>query len=435
MASLSNDPNGRRRIQFIDANGERKTIRLGKMAKRNAETVKGHVEELVGSSITSDPPRDSTSRWLADLDSVLYDKLVAVGLAKAREIATLGEFTRRYIDGRSDIKPRTRINLERVRRYLLECFDADRPMREFTKGDAEDFRQFLINDGKAENTTRRAIGRARQFFRAAQDRELIRLNPFEGMVAAVRANVDRFHFVSRSDSEKIIQACPNTEWKMIFVLARYGGLRCPSEVLALKWDDINWEHKKIRVPSPKTEHHDGKGSRTIPLFPELQDHLLAGFDEADEGAEFVITRYRNSNANLRTQLLRIIDRAGVERWEKPFQNLRSTRETELAEDFSMHVVCTWIGNSQPIAMQHYMQVTDEHFERACRGNKQEKGEAKAAQNAAQTTHETARSHRKHGREERSEAVEPSTDIAEVRRTSRYVENEKVPPEGLEPSTR
>ena len=49
---------------------------------------------------------------------------------------------------------------------------------------------------------------------------------------------------------------------------------------------------------------------------------------------------------------------------KLFQNLRSTRETELAEDFPMHVVCQWIGNSQPIAAKHYLPVTDDHFSRA-----------------------------------------------------------------------
>ena len=30
----------------------------------------------------------------------------------------------------------------------------------------------------------------------------------------------------------------------------------------------------------------------------------------------------------------------------------------------MHVVCEWIGNSQPIAAKHYLQVTDEHYRQA-----------------------------------------------------------------------
>ena len=76
--------------------------------------------------------------------------------------------------------------------------------------------------------------------------------------------------------------------------------------------------------------------------------------------------YRNKNANLRTQLLRIVRRAGVVPWEKPFQNMRSSRETELVEEHPLHVVCAWIGNTPTIASQHYLQVTNEHFAKAIR---------------------------------------------------------------------
>jgi hypothetical protein len=67
---------------------------------------------------------------------------------------------------------------------------------------------------------------------------------------------------------------------------------------------------------------------------------------------------------LRTQLERIINKAGLKRWPKLFQNLRSTRETELAERWPEHVVCAWIGNSKAVAREHYLQVTEEHLERA-----------------------------------------------------------------------
>ena len=104
-------------------------------------------------------------------------------------------------------------------------------------------------------------------------------------------------------------------------------------------------HRNISLlPSPCLPRGE---SREIPLFPELWPYLEECFDLAEPGTEYVITRYRDTNANLRTQLLRIIQRAGLQRWPKLFQNLRSTRETELAEDFPMHVGCQWIGNSQP----------------------------------------------------------------------------------------
>jgi len=95
--------------------------------------------------------------------------------------------------------------------------------------------------------------------------------------------------------------------------------------------------------------------------------------------EYVITRYRDRNCNLRTQLERIIKRAGLTPWPKLFQNLRSTRETELAETWPVHVVCSWIGNSQAVAQKHYLQITNDHFAIAAT----EPPKTEAAHNAAQ----------------------------------------------------
>ncbi|HUT45258.1 MAG TPA: site-specific integrase [Sedimentisphaerales bacterium] len=134
----------------------------------------------------------------------------------------------------------------------------------------------------------------------------------------------------------------------------------------LTWQDVDWERSRIRVHSPKTEHHEGKESRIVPLFPELVPYLREVFEQDEPGSEYVVTRYRSMNCNLRTQLQRIITKAGLKSWPKLFQNLRSTRETELAETWPEHVVCAWIGNSKVVAREHYLQVTDEHFERAAR---------------------------------------------------------------------
>ena len=117
------------------------------------------------------------------------------------------------------------------------------------------------------------------------------------------------------------------------------------QVLRLRWCDIHWDRGRITVTSPKTEHHPGGESRVIPIFPELRPYLEEAFDQAEPGTEWVITRYRDANANLRTQLLRIIRLAGLAPWPKLFQNLRSTRQTELEEHFPSHVVCGWIGKA------------------------------------------------------------------------------------------
>ncbi len=47
MASISKEPNGRRTIQFVAADGRRKSVRLGKVSQRAAEVARGHVEAIV----------------------------------------------------------------------------------------------------------------------------------------------------------------------------------------------------------------------------------------------------------------------------------------------------------------------------------------------------------------------------------------------------
>ena len=106
------------------------------------------------------------------------------------------------------------------------------------------------------------------------------------------------------------------------------------------------------------------GIRICPMFPELRPYLEAAWDAAPEGAEFVVTRYRQSSQNLRTTLLGIQERAGVAPWPKLFQNLRASRETELMARYPAKDVASWLGNSVPVAMKHYAMATDESFQSA-----------------------------------------------------------------------
>ena len=108
------------------------------------------------------------------------------------------------------------------------------------------------------------------------------------------------------------------------------------------------------------------------MFPELASVLNEAYEMAFDRLEDkslvvsgpVVTRYTSADQNLRTTFEKIVTRAGLTPWPKPFQNLRSTRETELIEIFPSHVVVSWIGHSEKVARQHYLQTTDAHFEKA-----------------------------------------------------------------------
>jgi integrase len=132
-----------------------------------------------------------------------------------------------------------------------------------TEGDAEEWRLWLLHHEEKQgkqvikrklgiNTVRRHCGRARQFFRAAVKRRLISSNPFGEMKGiTVQANQDRLYFVSLDEAAKVLAACPDPQDQLIFALGRFGGFRCPSEHLALRWGDIDWERNRVTVRSPQ----------------------------------------------------------------------------------------------------------------------------------------------------------------------------------------
>lgn len=376
----------RRMIQFMGADGKRKTLSLSDVNAEQAAYVKMHVTRIVAAAVTSTTPQAETLAWVAGLSDLMHKKLVALGVVPERvKVAgpILAPFLDGYIKRRSDLKPGTTETLHIVRVNLIDYFGKDKPLADITPGDADEWRLKLIEMGLAANTVRKRCGIAKGFFKAAVRKRLIASNPFDDIKGGVQANPDKLFFVTRDVIAKVMEMCPNPEWRLIIALSRFGGLRCPSEHMQLRWGDINWEKHRITVHSPKTEHHEGKASRVVPLFPELVPYLQDAFADAPEGQEFVIWRYRKSGIALRCQFVSFIKRAGIQPWCRPFHNMRSTRETELAEKYPLHVVTSWLGNSQLIAAKHYLQITDEHFDRAA-------GALHGAANALQQTGEIGR---------------------------------------------
>jgi site-specific recombinase XerD len=373
MASISRDPNGRRRIQFMDKDGSRKTLRLGKMSQKDAQKILSKVEAINAAAIAGTSWDNDIAEWVANLSPVLANKLARVGLIPKRkkhdepDSAQLGEFIDSYIAKRTDAKPRTLMNLHMFGDRLIAFFGRDKNLADIKRSDADEWVLFLKQE-YAVATAGRTVKGARQFFKAACRADIIARNPFEDLKAGSHPDKERQHFVSREDTRRVIEGCPDVEWRLIVALSRFGGLRCPSEHLGLQWTEVDWERSRFLVRSPKPEHHEGKAERWVPIFPELRPYLDEAFEQAEPGAVHVIRRYRDTNTNLRTQLRRIIRRAGLSPWPKLFQNIRASRETELAAEYPLHVVCAWIGNSALIANKHYLQVTEADFERGAKSD-------------------------------------------------------------------
>lgn len=431
MAAISTDKNRNRTIQFISADRKRRSIRLGKVSMKVANEIKLKVQTLNIAKILNLPLDSEVAGWVSNVGAELHDRLAAVGLVESRaqtEPTTLGHFLRDYIESRTDVKPRTRINLQQAESRMVEFFGGNRRLVDITPADADRW-CIALKERYAEATAARTIKRARQFFTAARRGRLVQSNPFEDVKPGSMHNPERLHFVTRADAFRLIDAAPCADWRAIIALVRFGGLRCPSEPLALTWADIDWGRGRFLVRSPKLAHTTSKGKRWVPLFPELRPYLEELFDAARPGAVHVITRYRDAGQNLRTTFEKIIDRAGLLPWPRLFQNLRASRETELAGMFPLHVVATWIGNSAPVAAKHYLSVTDADFDKAIGGG---------AESGAQSAQNPAQSGAASSRPEGTGATQtqmPRDVRHPVASGVNYCTSDQMPLSGLEPETR
>ncbi len=368
MASISNDPNGRRRILFVGADGKRRTIRLGKVSRRNTEAVKVKVEHLVSAKITGSALDNETAQWINGVNDVLADRLASAGLMPKREVATFGGWVEKYITGRTDLKPASRVKLIQTRDKLLAWFDVDTPLRSITANQAADWRQWLIGHGVSKATVKTHVGNAKTIFNAAVDRELIVRSPFDRLTGGATAS-NNTRYITQAETDKLLAAAPDLRYRALLGLARLAGLRTPSETHVLTWQDVDWQRARLTVRSAKTEHHVGKAQRIVPIVPALMAILQDAFDAADEGVQRIVTLGRGGN--IRRVMLRIIERAGVEPWRDLWQVMRRSREKEWAMRFPQYAVSQWIGHSIQVSGKHYVNgVPDELFDQA-------------AQNAAQ----------------------------------------------------
>ncbi|MFM9117313.1 MAG: tyrosine-type recombinase/integrase [Planctomycetota bacterium] len=237
-------------------------------------------------------------------------------------------------------------------------------INQFTAGHAKEFHEKLKARGMATTTIHKRIQFARQFMHDAVDWKIIDENPFS-KVRTQRSTVKVNEFVPREVVDKLMKKA-NPVWQVILGLSRYGGLRTPSETLSLRWEDIDWEMNRMSIPEPKVEHHEGRGIRSCPIFPELRPILDEAFEIFGDKSEYVVAapQYRAAantamgwkKSNLQTEMTRLLRRAGVSGWPRLFHSMRASRQTELQRELPLHVVCSWLGNSPQIAQQSYLLV-------------------------------------------------------------------------------
>ena len=356
----------------IRINGKTRTIRLRGVSVRAVERFRDYLYRLRDARRLNVAPDAVVTAWLGGLPDETYSKLVGLGLTAPRldtpTAPTLKAWVERRIAARPDWEPGTRKDVKGSADLLFQFFGPNHRIDEITRFMVEEWIGWLRDTPyfgmklRSRATIQRHVRNGKGLFSAAVAARFIDSNPFAGFksgsVAAARPV-----YVTPEQAVSMIEACASVAWRTLIGLARYAGLRVPSESHILRWGDVDWERGRLNVRSPKTKRFPGHEARAVPMVPALRRLLEDGLHDAQDGQTCVVPL---SNTSLQVRIGQITTRAGLGIIARPFVTLRQSCETEWAERFPQHAVSAWMGHSEQVSRKHYLMVPDELFDRAAK---------------------------------------------------------------------
>ena len=348
------------------------------------------IDDLAASHRLKIQPDEKSSAWIQQADWELVQRVARLGIlsmvctifekrqaeetepqeASVDDVLTLTEFCRWYLkQRRADCQSSTTKKIKASLNQLCLYCRENESVAGVQDLDAEMAFRYQLHrrQTKAEATVSKDIKIAKTAFKYGLNAGKLTINPFADLSAGKDVNPDGHCIIPISDHDLLVEACPDSDWRTILALARLAGLRCPSELTHLKWEDVNWGARRIRITSPKTKHLE-KPERTIPMFERLETALRDHWELTGSKSEYVITsrNLRKSGASLSSRFSSIRERSGVAGFPKPFRNMRLSAVNDVCRipGITPKTIARWFGHDIKTALKHYNRVTKQDFDRA-----------------------------------------------------------------------
>jgi integrase len=279
MATMSKDRRSGKvvgyNIQWRE-NNQRRNIYLSAKHYREqtAKGLKEKIERLLYDRRNGHfMPDKMLANWLATLPAEQQAKLANAGLIHVEKSRTCQEVWDSFLKHRAQtVKPSSLTVYRHNQTVFFETFSPNTPIESITVDDLLNWKAALLANN-ASATVAGYIGVTRMVFDWAVEQDWLRKNPAKKIPQGSFANRENDRVISMAEYAKLLEACPNQEWRTIRAWARIGGLRCPSELKRLRWSDVNWAENRFLVRPSKTERYEEHRERIIPLFPELRIEL------------------------------------------------------------------------------------------------------------------------------------------------------------------
>ena len=256
------------------------------------------------------------------------------------------------------LKKSTLEDYESTLRVHLVPFFRRRPLCEIDVAMVEAFIYAKLNEGKAPKSIHNYLGLLHSIFNYAIKRGLSESNP-AALVETPRVHRERdIRFLGLAELESVLAATPNTALgridRLVFLTAAMTGMR-RGEVVALRWQDVDWDLHLIRVRLAFTRGQFGtpksrRSSRAVPLASRLAHELRVHHDRTpySRPADLVFAHPELGTvldpSKLRKRFLASVRRANV----RPvrFHDLRHTFGTQMAAAGApMRAIQEWLGHS------------------------------------------------------------------------------------------
>lgn len=330
--------------------GKQKQIYLGiNHTQASANRIGDVIRELLLCRYRDEIPGPSLLGKVRRLDSKVQATIRRHGLLNYCDTGiSLGELIEQFIGFKEDLKPQSAQTLRTSLGTIREYFGPEFPASGITEDEAQKLKVFMLAEKSlAAVTVTARIGTCRSMFRYALRKRMIFENPFDNVVGGPDTNDDLFRYIERELIESVLSGCKDDDLNFGIRLGRYAGLRLPSEICYMKYSDFGKDGFFV--------HDETKtGRREVPFFRELRPHFeRMKAEHPDE--EYVFSRVSVRNANLRRRFMKRLERRGIERWPRLFNNLRASCVTEYDEmGFNEKTLDSIFGNTEQIRKRHYV---------------------------------------------------------------------------------
>ena len=243
-------------------------------------------------------------------------------------------------------------------RIHLAPYFGGRPLDQITRQDVEAFITACRDNDQSVKSTLNYIGLLHGIFELAQREGWVSSNPCKlaAKPRAVPADAD-IHFLDQAELDALIAAVPDDDLgrveRVMYAAAAMTGMR-QGELLALRWMDVDWSARRVRVRrnyvhgeygTPKSK----RSTRAVPLADSLagQLDLLHQSTAYKADADLVFAHPYTGHPIDRSRLLKryksALKRAGVR--DVRFHDLRHTFGTRMAAaGVPMRTLQEWLGH-------------------------------------------------------------------------------------------